>query len=95
MMIRCSVNPMSHVKIIHISIVIVNMSCLEVERVISSLNNLFAGWDEIPTFVAKTCVYSYLTSLTYMINKLLTEGIISVELTFARVVPILKAGDPS
>ena len=51
--IRYSVNPMSYVKRIQNSIVIVNISCLEVERVIPSLNNSSAGWDEIPTFVAK------------------------------------------
>ena len=71
------------------------MSCLEVERVISSLKNSSAGWDEIPTFVAKTCVNSYLTPLTYLINKSFTDGIFPVELKLARVVPILKAGDPS
>ena len=55
--IGCSVNPMSYVKSIHNTIVIVNMSCLEVERVISSLKNSSAGWDEIPTFVCqKMCV---------------------------------------
>ena len=37
--IRCSVNPMSYVKSIQNSIVIVKISCLEVERVISSLKN--------------------------------------------------------
>ena len=60
--IRCSVNPMSYVKSIHNSIGIVNMSCLEVERVISSLKNSSAG------FVGKKCVYSFLTPLTYLIN---------------------------
>ena len=77
--IRCSVNPMSYVKSIHNSIVLINMCCLGVERVISSLKNSSAGWDEIPTFVAKKCVYSYLTPLTYLINKSVTEGIFPVE----------------
>ena len=51
--ITCSVNPLSYVKSIDNSIVIVNMSYSEVERVISSLKNSSAGWDEIPTFVAR------------------------------------------
>ena len=93
--IRCTINPMSYVKSIHNSIVIVNMSYLEVERVISSLNTSNTGWDEIPSFVAKKCMYSYLTSLTYLINKAFTDGIFHVELKFSRVVPILKAGNPS
>ena len=77
------------------AIVIVNISCLEVERVISSLKNSRAGWDEIPTFVAKKCVYSYLKPLTYLINRSFTEDVFPEELKLARVVPILKAGDPS
>ena len=95
--IRCSVNPMSYVKGIQNSIVIVNISCLEVERVISSLKNSSAGWDITPTFVAKKCVYSYLKSLTYLVNRSLsfTEGVFPEELKLARVVPIIKAGDHS
>ena len=93
--IRCSINPMSHVKSIQNSIVIVNISCLEVERVIFSLKNASAGWDEIPTLVAKKCVYSWLKPLTYLINRSFTEGVFPEELKLARVVPILKAGDPS
>ena len=54
--IACSVNPLSYVKGIDNSIVIVNMTCSEVERVISSLKNSSAGCDKIPTFVAKMCL---------------------------------------
>ena len=93
--IRCSVNPMSYVKRIQNSIVIVNISCLEVEGVIYSLKNSSAGWDEIPTFVAKNCVYSYLQQLTYLNNRSFTEGVFPEELKLARFVPILKAGDTS
>ena len=93
--IRCSVNPMSYVKSIQNSIVIVNISYLELERVISSLKNSSAGWDEIPTFVAKKFVYSYLKPLTYLINRSFTEGVFPEELKLARVIHILKAGDPS
>ena len=70
---------MSYVKSIHNSIVKVNMSCLEVERVISSLNNSSAGWVDIPTFVAKKCVYSYLHRRAEA----------------CKGFPILKVGDPS
>ena len=75
---------MSYVKSIQNSIFIVNLSCLEVERVISSLKNSSAGWDEIPTFVAKKCVYSYLKPLTYLINRSFTEGAFPEELKLAR-----------
>ena len=40
-------------------------------------------------------MYSYFKPLTYLINKSFTEGIFPEELKLARVVPILKAGDPS
>ena len=59
------------------------------------LAGLSSGPHRIPRFVAKTCVYSYPTPLTYFINKYFTDGIVPVELKLARVVPILKAGDPS
>ena len=49
--IECRVNPLSYVKSIHSSIVIVNMSCSEVGRVISSLKNSSAWRDEIPTCI--------------------------------------------
>ena len=93
--IRCSVNHMPYVKSIQNSIVIVNIYCLEVERVIPSLKNSSAEWDEIPTFVAQKCVYNYLKPLTYLINRSFTEGVFPEELKLARVVPILKAGDSS
>ena len=50
-----SIGPLlaSDITCIDNSIVIVNMSYSEVERVISSQKNSSAGWDEIPTFVAK------------------------------------------
>ena len=51
--IACRVNPLSYVKSIDNSIVIVNMSYSEVERVISALKNSSTGSDEIPTFVDK------------------------------------------
>ena len=40
-------------------------------------------------------MYSYLKPLTYLINRSFTEGVFPEELKLARVVPILKAGDPS
>ena len=46
---------MSYVKNIEHSIVIKDISCTEVKQVISTLKNSSAGWDEVPTFVAKKC----------------------------------------
>ena len=88
---RCSVNPMSYFKSIQNSIVIVNISCSEIERVLTSLKNLSAGWDKIPTFVANR----YLKPFTFLNNRSITEGVFPEEMKLVRVVSILKAGDPS
>jgi len=93
--ITCTVNPMSYINCIEKSIVVFNISCAEVKRIISSLKNSSAGWDGIPTFAAKKCVESFIEPLTYLINSSFTEGIFPSELKLARVVPIFKAGDPT
>ena len=65
------------------------MSCEEVEHAISTLKNSSAGWDGIPTSMAKKCMTGFIEPLTYLINKSFPT-----ELKLAIVVPILKAGDP-
>ena len=64
------------------------------EHAISTLKNSSAGWDEIPTSMAKKCITGFIEPLTYLINKSFSEGIFPTELKLARVVPILKTGDP-
>ena len=91
--ITCSVNPMSYVHSIENSMVLLDVPCTEVRQIISSLKNSSAGWDELPTFVAKKCVDSYIEPLTYLINKSFMGGVFPKELKLARVVPIFKAGD--
>ena len=54
---------------------------------------LGAGWDNFPTFVAKKCVDGYLTPLTKIINKSISQGIFPSELKLARVIPIFKSND--
>ena len=87
-------NPLSYVDSISNTIVIYNVSCAKVKHAISILKNSSAGWDEIPTSMAKKCITGFIESLTYLINKSFSEGIFPTELKLARVVPILKAGDP-
>ena len=91
--ITSDVNPMSHINSIEHSIVITDISYTEVTQVISTLKNSSAGWDELPTFVAKKCISGYIEPLTYLINTSFTEGVFPKELKLARVVPILKIGD--
>ena len=81
---------MQYVNSIEHSIVITDISCNEVKQVISSLKNSSAGWDELPTFVAKKCVDCFIEPLTYLINASFREGIFPTELKLA---PIFKAGD--
>ena len=59
------------------------------------MNNSSAGHDELPLFVAKSCIEEFIEPLTYMINESLRTGICPSELKIARVVPIFKTGDPS
>ena len=44
--------------------------------------------------MAKKCITGFIEPLAYLINKSFSEGIFLTELKLARVVPILKAGDP-
>ena len=44
--------------------------------------------------MAKKCITGFIEPLTYLINKSFSEGIFPTELKLARVVPILKEGDP-
>ena len=84
---------MSYINSIEHSIVITDISYTEVTQVISTLKKSSAGWDELPTFVAKKCISGYIEPLTYLINTSFTEGVFPKELKLARVVPIFKIGD--
>ena len=93
--ITSNINPMSFVNYVQNSIAVFEISCNEVKRIIYSLKNSSAGWDEFPTCVGKRCIDSFVTPLTYLINTSFSEGIFPSELKLARVVPIFKAGDPT
>ena len=51
--IVCTVNSMSYVTSIENCIAFPEVSCAEVKQIVSSLRNSSAGWDGIPTMVAK------------------------------------------
>ena len=74
----------------HIIKVTTDTTCTEVARVISSLKNLGARWDELPTFVANKCVDGYIEPLSYLINTSFTKVVFHIRLKLARVVPIFK-----
>ena len=62
---------------------------------INSLNNSSPGHDELPPYVAKSCIEGLIQPITYLANESLQSGIFPSELKLARVVPIFKSGDPS
>ena len=87
------VNPLSYVTNNVNSIAILDVTCDQVRNVISSLNNSSAGYDELPPFVAKSCVDGF-EPITYMVSESLRVGICPLELKIAKVVPVFKSGDP-
>ena len=92
-----SVNPLSYVKsnTCTNSIVIREVTYLQVRGVIISLNNSTSGHNELPPIVAKTCINEFIEPITYMINESLKSGVFPSELKIARIIPIFKSGDPS
>ena len=98
-------DPLSYVNININSIVTTDISGNQIREVVNSLNNSSPGHDELPPFVAKTCMEGYIEPITHLVNDSplstacvplsYTSGIFPSELKLARVVPIFKSGDPS
>ena len=65
--ITSSINPLSYLKSVQNSMFMPKVSENEVKNIIMSFKNSAAGWDNVPTFVAKQCVDSYISPLTYII----------------------------
>ena len=91
--IASTVNLMSYVTNVINSIVIPEISIMEIRNIISSIKNSSPGWDDIPAFVAKKCMDYYIAPLTHIVNCSVKQGIFPSELKLARVVPLFKAGD--
>ena len=89
------IDPLPYVNFNINSIVTTDISCNQIREVINSLNKSSPGHDELPPFVAKTCMEGYIEPITHLVNESLKSGIFPSELKLARVVPIFKSGDPS
>ena len=87
------VDPLSYLDRNCKSIFLPAISENETLRAINSLKNASAGWDQIPTFIAKRSIQHYLKPLTYLINKSIHQGICPDELKVAKVFPVYKSGD--
>ena len=75
------------------SMYMLELSENDVKNIILSLKSSAAGWNNFPTFMAKQCIDVYISPLTSIINKAITQGIFPRELKLARVIPIFKSGD--
>ena len=84
---------MTYVNGIVNSIVVHNVTSMDIRTVISSLKNSSPGFDGIPSFVANQCIDYFIEPLTYIINMSFMEGVFPSELKLAKVIPIFKSGD--
>ena len=86
--ITCSKDPLTYVNGIVNSIVVHNVTSMDIRTVISSLKNSSPGFDGIPSFVANQCIDYFIEPLTYIINMSFMEGVFPSELKLAKVIPI-------
>ena len=87
-----SLNPIDFLQNHYSSMVISQIHDLEVVNIIRSLNNSSPGWDDIPSFLTKRVLNSYIKPLTFLINRSFHEGIVPDEIKLAKVIPIYKSG---
>ena len=88
-------NPLNYVNICQNSIFVPYITENEVKNVISGLKNSSPGWDDIPPSILKINVDSYITPLTHLINKSISDGVFPNSLKLAKVIQIFKSGDKS
>ena len=91
--IHSSINPLAYIIPVQNSMYMPELSENDVKNIILSLKKSAAGWDNFPTFMAKQCIDGYISPLTSIINKAITQGIFPREFKLARVIPIFKSGD--
>ena len=88
-------NPVLYVNPINNSMVMLDVTTMEVENVIKSLKNTSPVSDESTAFVEKECLDSIIETLVHLINISCRSGVLPPELKLAKVVPIFKSGDSS
>ena len=66
---------------------------MDIKNIILSLKISSSGYNELPAYIAKQCIDSYIMPLTYVINMSFREGIFPSELKLAKVVPIFISGE--
>ena len=73
-------NPLQHVKPINNSMVMLDVTAMEVKNVIISLKNVSPGTDEFPAFVGKECQESIIEPLIHWVNISFRSGVFPSEL---------------
>ena len=66
----------------------------EVHKIINSLKNGAAGYDELSASILKMISPSITSPLAYLCNLSFDQGVFPRELTLANVIPLYKADDP-
>ena len=66
--LKSDIDPLSYVHYNINSIVVQEVSSNQVREVINSLNNSSPCHDELPPFVAKTCMDEFIEPITHMVN---------------------------
>ena len=66
----------------------------EVQTLIKQLNLSSPGYDSISATVVKAAKDSFILPLTHVLNISLSTGVFPAEMKIARIIPLLKTGDP-
>ena len=57
------------------------------------MNNLSAGYNELPASIMKQCIGIYIDPLTFLINQSISQGVFPAEMQIDRVITIYKGKD--
>ena len=88
-----NINPLDYVKSIKNSIFLKDVDSNEVKNIIVTLKNTCPGYDNIHTKVIKSTYNLFLIPLTHVLNQSIDQGIFSIELKNAKIIPLFKGGD--
>ena len=91
--IHSTSNPWLYVQITEKCMSIPEIHTNKVNTMISGMKNSASGYDEIPTYILKQCIDSYITPLTCLINMSISQGICPNQFKLARVISLLKGED--
>jgi len=65
----------------------------EIEKIVKSLKNASAGYDDIHAKIVKSTFHLYIDPLVHIFNLSLENGVFPDELKIAKIIPLHKSGD--